>query len=141
MHMAAEGNQPSMMIYLITKEHQSSQSVDENGSTPLHWACYAGAEESVNFLLNLDANIDAQDKEKLTPLHLAVLGGREKIVVLFFNYIYTFAQIVPKKRTVETITPHHSSGLGELVSPVPSFFFPLLQFLFFHSSSLISIYL
>ena len=81
MHMAAEGNQPSMMIYLITNEHQSSQSVDENGSTPLHWACYAGAEESVNFLLNLDANIDAQDKEKLTPLHLAVLGGREKIVL------------------------------------------------------------
>ena len=80
-HMAAEGNQPSMMIYLISKEHQSSQSVDENGSTPLHWACYSGAEESVNFLLNLDVNIDAQDKEKLTPLHLAVLGGREKIVL------------------------------------------------------------
>ena len=80
-HMAAEGNQPSMMIYLISKEHQSSQSVDENGSTPLHWACYSGAEESVNFLLNLDVNIDAQDKEKLTPLHLAVLGGRETIVL------------------------------------------------------------
>ena len=80
-HMAAEGNQPSMMIYLISKEHQSSQSVDENGSTPLHWACYAGAEEAVNFLINLGANIDAQDKEKLTPLHLAVLGGRDKIVL------------------------------------------------------------
>ena len=80
-HMAAEGNQPSMMIYLISKEHQSSQIVDENGSTPLHWACYAGAEEAVNFLLNLGANIDAQDKEKLTPLHLAVIGGREKIVL------------------------------------------------------------
>ena len=80
-HMAAEGNQPSMMIYLISKQHQSSQSVDENGSTPLHWACYSGAEESVNFLLNLEANINAQDKEKLTPLHLAVLGGREKIVL------------------------------------------------------------
>ena len=80
-HMAAEGNQPSMMIYLISKEYQSSQSVDENGSTPLHWACYAGAEEAVNFLLNLGANINAQDKEKLTPLHLAVLGGRDKIVL------------------------------------------------------------
>ena len=80
-HMAAEGNQPSMMIYLISKEHQSSQSVDENGSTPLHWACYAGAEEAVNFLLNLEANINAQDKEKLTPLHLAVLGDRENIVL------------------------------------------------------------
>lgn len=81
MHMAAEGNQPSMMIYLISKEHQSAQSVDENGSTPLHWACYAGAEEAVNFLLNMGANINAQDKEKLTPLHLAVLGGKDKIVV------------------------------------------------------------
>ena len=80
-HMAAEGNQPSMMIYLISKEHQSSQSIDENGSTPLHWACYSGAEESINFLLNLGANIDAQDKEKLTPLHLAVIGGRDKIIL------------------------------------------------------------
>ena len=81
MHMAAEGNQPSMMIYLITQEHQSTQIVDENGSTPLHWACYAGAEDSVNFLLNLSADINAQDKENLTPLHLAVLGGKDKIVI------------------------------------------------------------
>ena len=81
MHMAAEGNQPSMLIYLITEQHQSSQSVDENGSTPLHWACYFGAEEAVNFLLNLNANINEQDKEKLTPLHLAVNEGRENIVI------------------------------------------------------------
>ena len=80
-HMAAEGNQPSMMVYLISKEHQSSQSVDENGSTPLHLACYSGAEEAVNFLLNLVANINAQDKQKITPLHLAVIGGKEKIVL------------------------------------------------------------
>jgi palmitoyltransferase len=81
MHMAAEGNQPSMLIYLITEEHQSSQSVDESGSTPLHWACYAGAEEAVNFLLNLNVDINEQDKEKLTPLHLATNEGRENIVL------------------------------------------------------------
>ena len=81
MHMAAEGNQPSMLIYLISEEHQSSSSVDESGSTPLHWACYAGAEEAVNFLLNLNVNINEQDKEKLTPLHLATNEGREKIVL------------------------------------------------------------
>ena len=80
-HMAAEGNQPSMIIYLISEEHQSSGSVDENGSTPLHWACYSGAEESVNFLLNLNADINAQDKEKLTPLHLAVSEKKENIVL------------------------------------------------------------
>jgi palmitoyltransferase len=81
MHMAAEGNQPSMLIYLITEQHLSAQSVDENGSTPLHWACYSGAEEAVNFLLNLNVNINEQDKEKLTPLHLATNEGREKIVL------------------------------------------------------------
>ena len=45
--MAAEGSQPSMMIYLIRIIHKSSQKVDENGNTPLHWACYTVVEESV----------------------------------------------------------------------------------------------
>ena len=81
MHLAAEGNQPSMLIYLLTEEHQSAQSVDENGSTPLHWACYFGAEEAVDFLLNLKVDINEQDKEKLTPLHLATNEGRENIVI------------------------------------------------------------
>ena len=81
LHMAAEGNQPSMIIYLISQHGQDILSVDENGSTPLHWACYSGSEESVNFLIYLNAKIDAQDKEKLTPLHLAALGGKEKIVL------------------------------------------------------------
>ena len=67
-HMTAEGNQPSMMI---KKEHQSSQSVDENGNIQLHWVCYADEEESVNLSLNSDKNINAKDK--------AILGGREKI--------------------------------------------------------------
>ena len=81
MHFAAEGNQPSMLIYLLTEQHQSTQSVDENGSTPLHWACYSGAEEAVDFLINLNVNIDEQDKQKWTPLHLAASEGREKIVL------------------------------------------------------------
>ena len=81
LHMAAEGNQPSMMIYLISKENQSHDCVDENGSTPLHRACYCGGEEAVNFLIYLGADINAQDKEKLTPLHLAVLGENENIVL------------------------------------------------------------
>ena len=81
LHMAAEGNQPSMIIYLISQHGQDILSMDENGSTPLHWACYSGSEEAVNFLIYLNAKIDAQDKEKLTPLHLAALGGKEKIVL------------------------------------------------------------
>ena len=79
--MAAKDNQPSMMIYLIKKEHRASQSVDENGNIKLHLVCYADAEESVYLSLNSDTNIDAKDKEKLNPLHLAILGGKEIISI------------------------------------------------------------
>ena len=80
MHMAAENNQPSMIIYLLYNEGQDIFSIDENGSTPLHWACYSGAEESVNLLLSLNSDINAKDKEKFTPLHLSVLANKPKIV-------------------------------------------------------------
>ena len=80
-HLASEGNQPSIMIYFLYKEGLDIFTRDENGSSPLHWACYSGAEESVNFLLSLKADINSQDKEKLTPLHLATLYNREKIVI------------------------------------------------------------
>ena len=43
--------------------------------------CYTDAEESVKLSLNSDINTNAKDKEKLTPLHLVILGGREKISI------------------------------------------------------------
>ena len=45
----------------------------KSGSTPLHWACYYKIEESLNYLLSLKVNINAQDKEKkFNPLYLSL---------------------------------------------------------------------
>jgi len=85
MHVAAESNQPSMLVYFLLYEGQDISFVDENGSTPLHWACYAGAFETVWYLLNLGANINAQDNVKFTPLHLAVSNNRVNIVKLLLQ--------------------------------------------------------
>ena len=85
MHLAAESNQPSIIAYFLLNEPLDLFTVDENGSTPLHWACYSGAYESVNYLLSLKADINALDKEKFTPLHLAVTNNREKIVRLLLQ--------------------------------------------------------
>ena len=69
------------------------------GLTPLHYTafkgnieiskyllqngadCYSGAIHSIKFLINLGAEINAMDKNELTPLHLAVLHNRKEIVI------------------------------------------------------------
>ena len=77
MHLAAESNQPTMMIYLFLNEAREVTSVDESGSTPLHWACYYQAEECVNYLLNIpNVDINAQDKDRITPLNIAVSNNK-----------------------------------------------------------------
>ena len=85
-HIAAEANQVTMLMYLIFNEALDIFCLDENGSTPLHWACYSGAFEAVDYLLSLKADINAQDKERITPLFLAVDNKRENIVrILLMN--------------------------------------------------------
>ena len=46
-------------------------SVNENGSTPLHFAAQFGPKELVELLLSLGADVNAVDKFGNTPLHLA----------------------------------------------------------------------
>ena len=45
---------------------------DNRGSTPLHWACYPKSEIALNYLLSWVTNLEEQDTEGYTPLHLAV---------------------------------------------------------------------
>lgn len=74
-HMACQGNKPAALVYFKDKFNMNIQSVDELWSTPIHWACYNGAEETIVFLLSWNVSLNNQDKEGLTPLHLAVLSG------------------------------------------------------------------
>ena len=53
-----------MLVYLELNEPLDIFSVDEKGSTSLHWACYSGSEESVKYLISLKSDINALDKEK-----------------------------------------------------------------------------
>ena len=41
-------------------------------STPLHWACYAGAENAVSYLIANNADPNLQDSDGFTPLHLSI---------------------------------------------------------------------
>ena len=85
-HLSAEGNQPSLMIFFLFKKIIDISTKDNNNSTPLHWACFSGAYDSVKFLISLNAEINAMDKNELTPLHIAVLHGRKNIVIKLLQY-------------------------------------------------------
>jgi len=82
-HMACQGNKPSALVYFKDKFGMNIQSVDDLWSTPLHWACYNGSEETIIYLLSWKVALNHQDKEGLTPLHLAVLSGEGNSLFYF----------------------------------------------------------
>lgn len=65
LHVASQGNQPSTIVYFIEK-HIDINSVDRVKSTPLHWACYAGAENAVSYLIAYGADPNLQDDDGYT---------------------------------------------------------------------------
>jgi ankyrin repeat protein len=81
--MAVQGDQPNSLIYFIDKYNMDINSKDNLGSTPLHWACYLGYENSVNFIIHKysrEVDINNKDNTGLTSLHLAVLSGMNIII-------------------------------------------------------------
>jgi len=78
LHFAAQGNQPVSLVYFKDKHFLNIHSMDELGSTILHWACYTSGEQAVDFILSWNIDIDHSDKEGITALHLAVDSGKNK---------------------------------------------------------------
>jgi len=48
------------------------RSTDNRQSTPLHWACYSRSEIALCYLLSWVTDLNDQDVEGYTPLHLAI---------------------------------------------------------------------
>ena len=71
-HCAAQGDQATMIYYLIKIKKFDIEEKDSNGNTALHWAVFTGAETSTWFLLALGANPNSLNQEIWTPLHLSV---------------------------------------------------------------------
>ena len=79
---ACQGNKPNSLVYFnyYYKAKIDFERLDNKKSTALHWACYSGSYECVEFLLNQNVNINPKDEKNNTPLHLAVQSGISKIV-------------------------------------------------------------
>ena len=80
LHMAAQGNNPNIIIFFKVKYNISVLSKDSQGNTPLHWACYNSSEEAINFLLSFMDDINVQNNEGKTPLHIAVFTEKPSLI-------------------------------------------------------------
>ena len=68
---------------LIDKDPELVNARDNDGRTPLHWACRGVHLEVVKFLVEKSADVNAEDSNKIVPLHsLASRNAAEAIEVL-----------------------------------------------------------
>ena len=75
LHMAAQGNQPRVMNYLLNDKNEVFQlnSKDKTGATALIWSSFCGCEVALTFLLAQPGiAVNAANNNGETALHLAV---------------------------------------------------------------------
>ncbi len=71
-HFAAQGNKPWPIAYFREEHSMSLDEKDDDGNTPLHWACNFGSAIAAEFLLKWTDALNERNNLGLTPLHLAV---------------------------------------------------------------------
>ncbi|KAH7419632.1 ankyrin repeat-containing domain protein [Cadophora sp. MPI-SDFR-AT-0126] len=85
LHISSRARQSNIVGLLIEKLVASSEErllngVDDDGRTPLHYACRSGRPETVSLLLKAGADVSIMDKKGLTPLHACAEFEEEKIL-------------------------------------------------------------
>ncbi len=109
MHMAAQGDKPSILIYFKDKYKFDILDRDYNGNTPLHWAVNSTAENSINFLISWMDDINQVDKKGQSALHIAIHTLRPKLIK---KLLYKGADIYLKNNIGESVYDILSSNDG-----------------------------
>lgn len=72
-HIAAQGDKVNVIYFFIKNFNFDVNDRDNKRSSALHWAAYLNKEIALTYLLAWGANVNSQDAERNTPLHLAVI--------------------------------------------------------------------
>ena len=78
LHLAAYMGHVDIANHLVSHKGADLHIRDDGGSTALHCAALKGHDTIIKLLFLKDAEINALDKEKLTPLDAAIIGGNKE---------------------------------------------------------------
>lgn len=106
-YLAVAFNHVSLVKSLIAHDSRQLTVSNREGWTPLHKACDIGLAEMTSVLLELGANINAEDDKGLAPLHLAAGKGHLEIV-----QILTQAGATVHAKNGKRLTPLDFSSTG-----------------------------
>ncbi|XP_061522352.1 transient receptor potential cation channel subfamily A member 1b [Phycodurus eques] len=85
-HHAAAGGHVALIQYISSVlGPEALNSCDERGEVPLHWAVDKNREESCSVLLDLGADPNVLNAAVLSPLHLAISQGHNRLVELLLS--------------------------------------------------------
>ena len=83
LHLAAQGNYPNIIIYLIEKYGININSQDNKGNSALHWAVYMNSPQAVNYLIYYKIDINLRDNDNETALDIALRRNNFSLVKKF----------------------------------------------------------
>ena len=72
---SAQASQAELVRVLVEEGGANINNPQQNAWTPLHEACFHGAESTASFLISHGAKVDARDNHYCTPLHRASQSG------------------------------------------------------------------
>ena len=80
LHLAAQGNFPNIIIFLIEKYEFDINSRDNKGNSALHWAVFSNSRETVDYLIYYNIDISLKDNDDDTALQIAMRKKNQYLV-------------------------------------------------------------
>ena len=84
-HVAAKQGNLENVQMLLKKDPELIDIKDENGKTPLHWACQGVHIKVVKYLIENGADVNVRDNNQIAPLHNIAARNHIKAAELLIN--------------------------------------------------------
>ncbi|KAL9539405.1 hypothetical protein MBANPS3_010275 [Mucor bainieri] len=122
LHAAVQSGSDEMAGYILRLSQNALLSMeDDNGATPLHYACITGRTRLITlFIRDCHAKPDPKDKKGETPLHYAVRNQKSKVISKLVGDLGVYPNPYILKRVPTPLDLARSGGLKTIADYLKS---------------------